>query len=78
MGNEWVKRSKIRNYFKSSQKYPLRFKKNKISYYDLGRFEMLIKLVIFAKIAIIQLYNFYSMNLWIYIEKLELGAILQR
>ena len=39
---------------------------------------MLIKLIIFAKIAIIQLCNFYSMNLWIYIEKLELGAILQR
>ena len=29
----WVKWSKILDYFKSSQKYPSRFYKNKISYY---------------------------------------------
>ena len=53
-------RKNIKNKQKQKyQKYPLRFKKNKISYYFvkivfLGRFEMLIKLVIFAKNAIIQ------------------------
>ena len=31
MEKGWVKRSKILNYFKSSQKYPLRFKKIKLA-----------------------------------------------
>ena len=39
---------------------------------------MLIKLVIFAKNCNYKiLASFYSKNLWIYIEKLELCAILQ-
>ena len=55
----WVKWFKILNYFKSSQNTPLRFKTIKLVIIllrlsFLGRFEMLIKLVIFAKIAIIE------------------------
>ena len=39
---------------------------------------ILLILQIFTKIVTINLASFYSKNLWKYIEKLELGAILQR
>ena len=41
MGKGWVKWSKILNYFKLSQKYPLRFKKIKLAIIFL-RFDKIV------------------------------------